>query len=383
MMIDSSSIKHLSKEDIVKNGSIFTPQYLVSIVSDLLTKYITKNSVIGDFGSGYGAFLQQFINKGKRCFATECDEISYKLLVQEYPNIIIYNENSLENINREKYGLMPLDELVIIGNPPYNDVTSLYKKGSKGKLVCDDDVSARDFGISFLKTYCKLNAKYICVLHPLAYLIKKSNFNSLGSFKDNYKLLDAVIFSSQCFESIKKSNAEFPVIAALYVRNNMGMNFNYIENFEFSIYQHKNTFKLNNISTIDKKVNKYPKKNCHKGLQFYTMRDINALMRNASFVDGEISNGVEVSLDNLYQYGWILYFKNNFKPESNKYLYGNLSPLYPCNISDEFKNKSAYYAFNNNSIVRKYYSKEMLRNKYGDELESNVLNDTLKKLYLF
>lgn len=41
-MIDSSSIKHLSKEDIIKNGSIFTPQYLVDIVSTLLEKYNIK-----------------------------------------------------------------------------------------------------------------------------------------------------------------------------------------------------------------------------------------------------------------------------------------------------------------------------------------------------
>ncbi len=382
-MIDSSLIKHLSKEDIVKNGSIFTPQYLVSIVSDLLTKYITENSVIGDFGSGYGAFLQQFYDKGKRCFATECDEVSYKLLVQEYPNLTIYNENSLFSINRGKYGLTAADELIVVGNPPYNDVTSLYKKGSKGELICDEDVSARDFGISFLKAYCKLNAKYICVLHPLAYLIKKSNFNSLGIFKDNYKLLDSVIFSSQCFESIKKSNAEFPVIAALYERNKSGMKYNYIENFKFNIFQSENKFQLNSISTIDKKVNKYPKKDCHNGLQFYTMRDINALMRNTSFVEGEISNGVEVSIDNLYQYGWILFFKNNFKPKSNKYLYGNLSPLYPQNINEEFKNKAAYYAFNNNSLVKKYYSKEMMNDKYGEEIDSNILDDLLKEAYLF
>lgn len=67
-MIDSANIKHLSKEDMIKNGSIFTPQYLVEIVSTLLDKYITQNSVIGDFGSGYGAFLQQFTKKRKKMF---------------------------------------------------------------------------------------------------------------------------------------------------------------------------------------------------------------------------------------------------------------------------------------------------------------------------
>lgn len=382
-MIDSSNIKHLSKEDIIKNGSIFTPQYLVSLVSTLLDGYINENSVIADFGSGYGAFLQQFMNKGKRCFATDYDEISCALLDQEYPSIDIYHENSLLNISREKYNLADEDELVIVGNPPYNDVTSQYKKGEKGSLVCDEDVFSRDFGVSFLKAYCKLNAKYICVLHPLAYLIKKNNFSSLEAFKDNYRLIDAVIFSSQCFESIKKTNAEFPVVAALYEKNALGMNYNFVESFEFKIFNSKKKFTLWNINTIDKKVNKYPKKEEHNGLQFYTMRDINALMRNATFVEGNIPNGVEVPLNALYQYGWILFFKNNFNPKENKFLYGNLSPLYPNEIDDEFKNACAYYALHNNSLVEKYYTRDMLEKEYGVEKKTDILNKCLNKLYLF
>ena len=308
-MVDSSNIKHLTKNDIVKNGSIFTPQFLVSIVKELLQPYMDSNKVIADFGSGYGAFLEQFANLGKRCFATEYDNVSYQLLVQEYENIEIYNENSLIDISREKYNLSSMDELIIVGNPPYNDVTSQYKKGEKGILICDDDVQAKDLGISFLKAYCKLDAKYVCVLHPLAYLIKKANFNSLGSFKYNYRLLKGVVFSSKCFESINKTNAEFPVVAALYERDALGMNFSFIESFEFDIYNHNEKFCLWNINTIDGKVDKYPKKDQHNGLQFYTMRDINALLRNTSFIEGNVANGVEVPLSKLYQYAWILYFK--------------------------------------------------------------------------
>lgn len=383
-MVDSANIKHLSREDIVKNGSIFTPQYLVSIVSSLLAPYINENSVIGDFGSGYGAFLQQFADKGKRCFATDYDEISCELLRQEYPQLNIYNENSLLGINRDKYNLSKDDELIVVGNPPYNDVTSQYKKGEKGDLVCDEDVLAKDFGVSFLRAYDKLKAKYVCVLHPLAYLIKKNNFSSLSTFRDNYRLLKAVIFSSQCFESIVKTNAEFPVVAALYERNALGMNMQFIESFEFDIYQLEKKFSLWNISTIDKKVNKYPKKGEHNGLQFYTMRDINALMRNATFVEGNIANGVEVPLENLYQYGWVLFFKNNFNAKGKKFLYGNLSPLYPKDIDSEFKNAAAYYALRNHPLVEKYYSEEMIAKVYGEEHNSaDILEKVLSDLYLF
>ncbi|WP_051622768.1 N-6 DNA methylase family protein [Mycoplasmopsis primatum] len=229
MPIKNSSVSHLSSKEIIENGSIFTPQFLVSTVFNLLNKYIHKNSIIGDLGSGYGAFLQQFSNLGKRCFATEYDKTSYMILKNQYPYLDIYNENSLLNINRQKYNLKSEDELIIIGNPPYNDITSKYKKGNKGSLMCDEDVMSRDFGISFLKTYHKLNAKYICVLHPLAYLIKKANFKSLGSFKDNYKLIDGYIFSSHCFDSIKKTKTPFPVIAALYEKNQMVWNMNILK----------------------------------------------------------------------------------------------------------------------------------------------------------
>ena len=382
-MVDSANIKHLSREDIVKNGSIFTPQYLVSLVQNLLEPYINEKSVIGDFGSGYGAFLQQFKNKGKRCFATEYDGVSFALLQQEYPGLDIYNENSLLNISRDKYSLKDDDELIVVGNPPYNDVTSQYKKGEKGSLECDLDVLSRDFGVSFLKAYEKLNAKYICILHPLAYLIKKNNFSSLDSFRFNYRLVDAVIFSSQCFESITKTNAEFPVVAALYERNLLGMNKEFIDSFEFKIYNSNKTFLMWNIHTIDKIVNKYPKKGEHNGLQFYTMRDMNALKRNATFVEGDIPNGVEVPLKNLYQYGWVLYLKNNFNPKENKFLYGNLSPLYPNEITDEFKNAAAYYAFKTHPLVKKYYSQEAVKLEYGEEVPSSILEAELEKTYIF
>ena len=381
-MMDSSIIKHLSKEDIVKNGSIFTPQSLVSIVYDLLSKYISDRSFIGDFGSGYGAFLEQFYNKGKKCFATEIDKNSFSLLKQLYPNLDIYNENSLVNVNRKKYGLADDDELIIIGNPPYNDITSQYHKGNKGNIICDEEFASRDLGISFLKAFNKLNPKYVCVLHPLAYLIKKTNFNSLGKFKENYKLLKGVIFSSSNFESIKKNSTEFPVVAALYERNSSGMNYEYIQKFTFDILKNSKKFVLTEINTIDKKVNKYPKKDSHNGLQFYTMRDINALLRNTTFIDGNVSNGVEVSIKTLYQYGWILFFKNNFK-SNNMFLYGNLSPLYPKEISTDFKNASAYYAFNSCDLVKKYYSKDMMIKEYGQDKKLDLLDDVLEEMCIF
>lgn len=379
-----SKINHLSKEDIIKNGSIFTPEYIVNLVLNLCRPYITQSTVFGDLGAGYGAFIDAFKSLNCRIFGTDCDETSINFLRQNFDNINFYYENSLQNILREKYSLTIDDELFIIGNPPYNDTTSKYKKGEKGTLICDEDVKSRDFGISFLKAYNKLSAKYICVLHPLAYLIKKSNFNSLKEFKDNYKLLKGVIFSSSEFESIKKGNSEFPVVAALYEKNKSGMDYEYIKNFEFKILNSENTFTLASFKTIDGIVNKYPKKEKLGLLQFYTLRDMNALLRNAAFIDGNISNGLDVTLDNLPEYAWLFFLKNNFSPSSYQFLYGNLSPLWTDKVHKaEFKNCIVSYAANKCPLILKYYSKNQLEEKFGKITEDyTILFDELKELYI-
>lgn len=381
-MVSQSQNTHLTREEIIKSGSVYTGKELVELVYSHISSFINDKTVFGDFGSGYGSFIEKFKDYGKSCFGTEFDKKSFELLCLEYPNIKFYHENSLLNISREKYGLTSDDELIAIGNPPYNDVTSIFKKGEKGELICDEDVSSRDFGISFLKTYNKLKAKYICVLHPLGYLIKKQNFNSLGAFNYNYKLLKATIFSSKEFESIKKTNSDFPVICALYERTNAGMDYSYIQNFSFGIFKSDKTFKLKDILTIDGIVEKYPKKDRKDGLQFYTLRDMNALLRNAGFVENRPTNGLEVTDSNLYQYAWLFFLKMNFNPQVNRFIYGNLSPLYTTKIdSASFKNEVVSYAYNNSELIRKYYTEDKIKALYGPITDQyNALFDELENL---
>lgn len=398
-MISQSKNTHLTREEIIKSGSVYTGVDLVNLCYQKVSELIDSETVIGDFGSGYGAFIEIFQKCGKRCFGTEYDDLSYDLLIKEYPTLEIYHENSLLNISREKYGLLDSDKLLVVGNPPYNDTTSIFKKGEKGTLICDEDILSRDFGISFLKAYDKLHAKYICVLHPLAYLIKKQNFNSLGSFNKNYQLLSATIFSSKEFESIKKSNSDFPVVCALYERNSEGMTFDFIKKFKFEIYRSNNCFILDKILTIDGIVDKYPTKahafyssnlfgndytSCiskdNHILQFYTLRDMNALLRNTGFVEGIIANGVDVSIENLYKYSWLYFLKMNFNPKKNKFIYGNLSPLYSAKMNNnEFRNAVVSYAYNNCQLVKEYCDIEKIKAVYGPLTEQyNALFDELK-----
>ena len=379
--MNSSFVTHLSKQDIIKNGSIFTPKFIVKKVKDLVSPYINQNCTVIDFGAGYGAFLEEFNQLD--CFkliATEIDNFSYQYLKQQFPNIDVRLENSLLNIYQKDY----TDKvIVVIGNPPYNDTTSQYKKGEKGHEEVDQQVYARDLGISFLKMYCEINAKYICVLHPLSYLIKKANFNSLKQFKDKYKLLKAVIFSSKLFESINKTNIEFPVVIALYKKEDIGMTYEYISNFNFEILGSLKTFSINNFNTIDGIIDKYPTKDkLETDLQFYTIRDINALRRNKTFLTGKCSNGIKVTQENLYLYGWLDYFKINFNP-NDYFLYGNLSPLLPSIYLDKkFKDEIEKYIINENNIVKDYAIQHNwnIVSKLNQDYDSDYLKSIISSL---
>jgi hypothetical protein len=66
------------------------------------------------------------------------------------------------------------------------------------------------------------------------------------------------------------------------------MNYDYILNYNFKINNEK-SFKLNEFDYIDNYISKYPNKFNNKidenSLLFWTMRDINALKRNRTFVN--------------------------------------------------------------------------------------------------
>ena len=179
------------------------------------------------------------------------------------------------------------------------------------------------------------------------------------------------------------------------------MDYTYIQNFNFNIYKSSSKFILSNINTIDGHINKYPKKekiseysvnlfgekiginkSNNSKLQFYTLRDMNALYRNTSFLEGPIPNGIDVTLENLYQYAWLFFLKMNFNPQKNKFLFGNLSPLYSNKLNDDlFKNQVVSYAFNNSEIVRKFFNENEIKALYGQITDQyNALFEELEIL---
>ena len=339
--------KHLSSSDQIKQGSFYTPKKIVDKVHQLIDLYKKQKDtiVIFDNSAGAGAFIKA--EKNIIYKAAEIDSIALRLLKKKLPKKQIFSGNSLSHADRGKYNISPSDFLIQIGNPPYNDTTSAYKNGKKGKNICDKDLFDRDLGISFLKSYSKLEADIVCVLHPLSYLIKESNFKRLKMFAQNYTLKKGVLFSSSMFKNV--SSTAFPIVIALYKKSAEGMNYKDIQKFNFSIMDSKAKFVLNKYGTTDSFIRKYPPKKTDDpisdiGLYYYTFRDINSLIRNKAFHTEKADSSIVVSMKELYKYAYLLTFKKLFQP-IDMWLYGNLSPLGAEDLVEQNKKLFIKYLF--------------------------------------
>lgn len=327
---------HLPDNKKSNLGKYYTPKEIVEIMKEIVMPYITPSTYLLDMACGCGAFLDLFDDC--KIIGRDIDPQAVEVLkLFKFYNVEV--DNSLINVNRSKYGLNMEDKLIIIGNPPYNDTTSKNKrfgtnKKTKVDILTDNDVKSKDFGISFLKAYSKLNPEYVCVLHPLSYLIKKANFDQLAHFKENYILGRGIIFSSRLFKDLK-DKTEFPVIIAFYKKGNM--NYDYVKSFQFDILNSDEKFSLNQFETIDdnKFIRKYPTKdplNKEKiltsdiNLYMYNIRDTNSLIAGGNIMCDKSHdvNYVTVQFEDLYKYAYLNCYKHFFP---NNYMYGNLSPL--------------------------------------------------------
>ncbi len=390
MLVDYA--EHLNKTEIIKLGSYYTPQILVDKVHNYIEPYLKnkKNTIIFDSAGGCGAFIIGLKDYNYRI--ADKDPKACSFISKQFNTQKVYCVNSLEDVNRKKFSIPESSFLIIIGNPPYNDTTSEFKNGEKGINICDNDLKDRDLGMSFLKSYNKLKADIVCILHPLSYLIKESNFKRLKGFKDNYKLIKGEIFSSELFKGTGK--IKFPILVALYERDLNGMSFDYIRNFRFSLLNSNKKFILANYETTDGYINKYPpRKNDIQespiNLYYYTFRDINSLKKNTSFITKKHHNGIVVTLENFYKYAYLYSFKKLFNPE-DIWLYGNLSPLADVHEIERDKKLYVLYAIKNNSALKevkysvikkitKFYNVENNKREDVSSIE-NEIKKRLKKL---
>ncbi len=349
---------HLNHRQQINLGSFYTPKKIVNLTYSLLQKNIgnISNWTLLDSSCGYGSFLQ---TKTKRIIGADIDKIALDKAKNLIGNIKLFEMNSLKNVARENYNIHKNEKLIIIGNPPYNDTTSIIRqniKNIKTQNNIDQDIKTRDLGMSFLLSYNKLKADYICVLHPLSYLIKKSNFNLLAKLTKNYQLIDGVIISSHEFSDTSKGMA-FPILIALYKRDNIGMNYDYIRNYKFQTKE-GTTFCLNNFDTIANYISKYPNKNYISNTdkpiaKFYTMRDINALKRNRTFIDEDITNAVYIVMDKLPYYCYVDVFKKY--AEKLPYYLGNCDIIINQEEFEKIKECFISESVHNNPVLKKTF----------------------------
>ena len=350
---------HLAYKSRVNLGSYYTPTEIVNIAWEMIAPYVHSQTTVIDSACGYGDFLK---NCGQSItIGCDIDETAISVAKKNNDKVRFFQTNALCNVSRAKFGIPQQSDLIVVGNPPYNDKTSLIRQSIKSiDFDIDEDIASRDLGISFLRSYNKLEADLICVLHPLSYLIKPTNFRLLKDFTANYRLMDGLLISSWEFPESAK-HTPFPIVLALYQRDTQGMAYSFIRSFRFRIAD-KSGFCLDDFDYITNYVDKYPKKknrptsddslfpsvdgNTHHSekddsLFFWTMRDINALKRNRTFVESYSANTIVIDKQKLDYYVYVDVFKRNL--HRLPFYFGNCDVLInndlfrqykPCFISD-------------------------------------------------
>jgi SAM-dependent methyltransferase len=350
---------HLAYESRVNLGSYYTPTEIVDIAWEMIAPYVYSQTTVIDSACGYGDFLR---NSGQSItIGCDIDETAIDVARKNNDKVRFFQTNALCNVSRAKFGIPQQSDLIVVGNPPYNDKTSLIRQSIKDiDFDIDEDIACRDLGISFLRSYNKLEADLICVLHPLSYLIKPTNFRLLKDFTANYKLMEGLLISSWEFPESAK-HTPFPIVLALYQKNTQGMAYSFIRSFRFRIAG-KSGFCLSDFDYITSYIDKYPKKrnrptyndsvfslvnrDVHhsengESLFFWTMRDINALKRNRTFVESYSENTIVIDKQKLDYYVYVDVFKRNL--HRLPFYFGNCDVIIdndlfrqhkPCFISD-------------------------------------------------
>ncbi|MCD8298683.1 MAG: N-6 DNA methylase [Opitutae bacterium] len=315
---------HLSRRETVNLGSFYTPPHLVHVVAEMIRRNIApdfspQDLTILDSSCGYGAFFSKEMRDivpARRFVGGDIDRRALAVAAQENPDAEFVAANALSQISRDKYGIGNNEPLLIVANPPYNDVTSLVNNAIKSNAPCEIDagVRTRDLGISFLLSFAKLTPEFVAVLHPLSYLIKHANFGLLAPFFANYALADSIVANSHEFSGTSRGTG-FPIVVALYKRDCGGWHYRDVEAHNFHTLEGA-TFSLADFGYVKNYISKYPSRQQRAttdradAFKFFAMRDINALKRSRTFISDDNANAVVVPDDKLEYYCYVDIFKD-------------------------------------------------------------------------
>ena len=378
---------HLAYESRVNLGSYYTPPEIVGTAWEMLAPYVRSQTAVIDSACGYGDFLK---NRGQAItIGCDIDETAIDVAKNNNDAARFFQTNALCDVSRAKFGIPQQSHLIVVGNPPYNDKTSLIRQSIKSvDFEIDDDLACRDLGISFLRSYNKLAADLICVLHPLSYLIKPTNFRLLKAFTANYRLIEGLLISSSEFPESAKHTA-FPIVLALYERNTQGMAYDFIRAFRFRIAGKANKkraapikpqrgamsiegFCLGDFDYIAGYVDKYPKKRPtsdytlfssvvedthhqekNDPIFFWTLRDINALKRNRTFVENYSANTIIIDKQKLDYYVYVDVFKRNL--HRLPFYFGNCDVLIDDELFKQYKSAFISDTVRHHPFLKKHF----------------------------
>lgn len=360
---------HLDEKSRVNLGAYYTDDAYVDIAWRLAEPYLKPDTIVLDSSCGYGNFFRH--DKHYHQVGNDVDGAAIETAKQK-SWVTYHNINSLYQVKRSQFGINSSDHLCVIGNPPYNDVTSQVRRNvKKPGLLIDDDIATRDLGMSFLKSYQKLQADIVCVLHPLSYLIKPANFRLLGNFTREYFLANGVIISSGTFPHASNVT-HFPILIALYIRSLIGTEYEHVRQFQFEVADQP-SFKLGAYDTIANYVRKYPQpanQSKSDDLFFWPLRDLNALRRNQTFVKRYSPNVIVVDRSRLEYYVYVDVIKQ-FATHI-PYYFGNCDIPIDDDLFQASKGHFIDHAIARHPHLQRYFFNSPTDNKHVEVASVNI-----------
>lgn len=130
--------KHLNHIDAINLGSYYTPEVIIDLAYSVLQNNIKdiKNFSIIDSSCGYGSFLTKN-NIAKRLIGADIDQKAISEAKKIISKVDFICQNSLLNVNRSSLTIKNDEKIITIGNPPYNDTTSIIRNSIKDTSIQD------------------------------------------------------------------------------------------------------------------------------------------------------------------------------------------------------------------------------------------------------
>ena len=126
---------HLAYESRVNLGSYYTPAEIVDTAWEMIAPYVNSQTTVIDSACGYGDFLKdcgQAITIG-----CDIDETAIDVAKKNNDNkkVRFFQTNALGDVSRAKFGIPQRSDVIVVGNPPYNDKTSLIRHNIKDTSI--------------------------------------------------------------------------------------------------------------------------------------------------------------------------------------------------------------------------------------------------------